>query len=133
MGKIAFVFSGQGAQYGGMGKSFYDSSEAVKNLFDSCEKFRPGTASQTFSGSDEELKKTSNTQPCMYLTELAAAISLTEKGIVPSGCAGFLSVKFRRLHSAAHIRMKTDLKSFLSAANLWKKLRKNSIPQRQQY
>lgn len=89
MGKIAFVFSGQGAQYGGMGKSFYDSSEAVKNIFDSCEKFRPGTAAQTFSGSDEELKKTSNTQPCMYLTELAAAISLTEKGVVPSGCAGF--------------------------------------------
>lgn len=89
MGKIAFVFSGQGAQYGGMGKSFYDASEAAKKLFDSCENFRPGTAAQTFSGSDEELKKTSNTQPCMYLTELAAAISLTEKGVVPDGCAGF--------------------------------------------
>lgn len=89
MGRIAFVFSGQGAQYGGMGKSFYDSSEAVRKLFDSCDKIRPGTLEMTFSGSDEELKKTSNTQPCMYLTELAAAISLTEKGVVPSGCAGF--------------------------------------------
>lgn len=89
MGKIAFVFSGQGAQYGGMGESFYDVSPAAKQLFDSCDKLRPGTINQTFFGSDEELKKTSNTQPCMYLTEIAAAISLNEKGVFADGCAGF--------------------------------------------
>lgn len=89
MGKIAFVFSGQGAQYGGMGESFYNHSENVKMLFRTCNKIRPGTVKQTFSGSDEELKKTSNTQPCMYLAELAAAISLNEKGVFADGCAGF--------------------------------------------
>ena len=34
MNKIAFVFSGQGAQKAGMGKDFYEHSEIAKNIFD---------------------------------------------------------------------------------------------------
>ena len=40
MGKIAFVFSGQGAQKAGMGKAFYEANEAVKKLFDDAECLR---------------------------------------------------------------------------------------------
>ena len=42
MKKIAFVFAGQGAQYSGMGQSLYETSPAVKALYDKAEKLRPG-------------------------------------------------------------------------------------------
>lgn len=89
MGKIAFVFSGQGAQHPGMGKSFYDTSDAVKSLYDTAEELRPGTMEQSFNGTDEELRLTLNTQPCMYLADLAAALALKEAGIEPDCIAGF--------------------------------------------
>ena len=89
MGKIAFVFSGQGAQYVGMGRDFYDNVPAVKRMYDSAEKRRPGTIFQSFEGDAQELKKTENTQPCLCLADLAAAVALKELGVIPDGTAGF--------------------------------------------
>jgi len=89
MKKIAFVFAGQGAQYSGMGKSLYDISPAVKVLYDRAEEIRPGTMNQSFTGTAEELRLTQNTQPCLYLADLAAALALEEKGVHADMCAGF--------------------------------------------
>lgn len=89
MGQIAFVFSGQGAQYSGMGKSLYENSAAARALYNMAEEIRPGTMAQSFSGTDAELKETAVTQPCLFLVDLAAALALEEVGIHADMAAGF--------------------------------------------
>ena len=86
MNKIALLFPGQGAQYPGMGKPLY---ETEREIFDMAEKFRPGITKICFEGTPDDLKKTENTQPCLYLAELAAANSLLRAGIEPDALAGF--------------------------------------------
>ena len=73
MGKIAFVFSGQGDQSPGMGKDNAEKYSAASSVYEMCDRLRPGTSSQCFEGTEEELKETKNTQPCLFAYELAAA------------------------------------------------------------
>ena len=89
MGGLAFVFAGQGTQYTGMGKDFYENSPSSRNVFDILDRIRPGTSSQCFTASKEELSVTENTQPCVFAAEMAAVAALEEKNIRPDAVAGF--------------------------------------------
>ena len=89
MGKIAFLFSGQGAQHPGMGKNLYENFSEVTKLFDKAEALRPGTLAQMFEGDEAVLRDTANTQPCLYLADLAAALAVKNAGIIPDMVAGF--------------------------------------------
>lgn len=89
MGKIAFVFAGQGAQAPGMGHGIYETSEAAKKVFEAADAVRPGTSDQCFNGTDEELQITKNTQPCLYTVEMAIAAAVAEAGIKADITAGF--------------------------------------------
>ena len=89
MGGIAFVFSGQGDQYPGMGKELAARYPAAASVFALCDSIRPGTSGQCFDGTEQELRMTENTQPCLYAMELALAAVLVKKGLRPAAAAGF--------------------------------------------
>ena len=109
MGKIAFIFSGQGAQYSGMGKELYDASPAAKAVYDMADSVREGTSRQCFEGTAEELCKTVNTQPCVFTADLAAAYALVEKGITPDCVAGF---SLGEISALAFSKMLSDEEAF---------------------
>ena len=109
MGKIAFIFSAQGAQYSGMGKELYDASPAAKAVYDMADNVREGTSKQCFEGSTEELCKTVNTQPCVFTADLAAAYALVEKGIKPDCVAGF---SLGEIAALAFSKMLSDEEAF---------------------
>lgn len=88
-GKIAFVFSGQGAQAPGMGKELFEQSEAARAVFDMADRIRPGTSNQCFSGTQDELNTTINTQPCLFTVDLAAAKAVQALGVRADMAAGF--------------------------------------------
>ena len=89
MGKTAFVFPGQGAQFVGMGKDIYENNEIAKQEFDkifSSLSFDLKTA--MFEGPEETLKKTKYTQPAIVAMSLVLEKLVREKGIKPDFVAG---------------------------------------------
>lgn len=89
MGSVAFLFAGQGAQHPAMGVDIIEVSPAAAEVFAIADEVRPGTSEQCRSAFKEELSQTENTQPCVFVHDLAAAVALRERGVVPAACAGF--------------------------------------------
>lgn len=72
----AYVFPGQGAQFTGMGKDLYDSSEKSKALFEEANDILGFRLTDVmFTGSADEQKQTRITQPAIFVHSVVAALS----------------------------------------------------------
>lgn len=101
MGKIGFVFPGQGAQYIGMGKEFYENFEECRKIYDKANELLGfDIKSLIFSGEAKELEITENNQPAILITAIAMFKILEKQGIKPDVVAGLSLGEYSALVTA---------------------------------
>ena len=108
MKKVALVFPGQGSQYVGMGKDFFDRSPAAKDVFaEANEVLGYDLASLCFQGPEEDLKLTANTQPAILTVAVAALrVMQAEREIAPLAAAGHSLGEYGALVAAGGLRFR---------------------------
>ncbi len=89
---IALIFPGQGSQYIGMGKDFFDSSEVSRSIFRKLDVTLGTKLSELiFDGSEEELSKTINSQPAIMSVSIAILSEINARGLIDN----------KKIHSVA--------------------------------
>lgn len=88
MTKTAFLFAGQGAQYLGMGRDFYDQYPIVKKTIDQASQVLGYDLRHLIDTEEEKLNQTRYTQPAILATSVAIYRLLKEKGYQPDMVAG---------------------------------------------
>ncbi len=107
MGKISFVFPGQGAQFVGMGKDFYDNFDVAKNLFDEADDaLGYSIKKMCFEGSEDDLKLTANTQPAILIVSVIAAELLKAEGINAEVAGGHSLGEYSALVTAGALKFR---------------------------
>jgi [acyl-carrier-protein] S-malonyltransferase len=102
--KIAFIFPGQGAQYVGMGKELYNYYPIIRKIFDNTDQIlNEKFVELIFNGTNDNIKRTENTQPGILMVSTAISELLKTEGIIPAMTAGLSLGEYSALVAAKSI------------------------------
>lgn len=118
MGKVAFMFPGQGAQYVGMGKDFYETYDTAKRVYELASKVSGLDIEGICFTENDKINITEFTQIAMLTTEVAILKVLEENGIHPDICAGLSLGEYGAL-AAADVMDLEDLFSLILKRGLY--------------
>ena len=105
----SYVFSGQGAQFVGMGKDLYESNAKAKELFDKANEILGYSITDImFEGTDEDLKQTKVTQPAVFLHSVITALCMED--FKPDMVAGHSLGEFSALVAAGALSFEDGLR-----------------------
>lgn len=125
MVKIAFVFPGQGSQFVGMGKDFYDHYSEARNLFEEANEILQYDISRIcFDGPEDTLRLTENTQPALLIHSIMALKILRENGINSVLAAGHSLGEFSALVAAGALKFQDAVR----LVNLRGKFMQEAVP-----
>lgn len=111
MGKVAFLFPGQGAQYVEMGKEISENFDIAKGVFEDANKaIDMDIKDICFNGPEDELMKTENTQPAILATSIAILKVAKEKGLKADVTAGLSLGEYTSLVYSGAIDFKEAIK-----------------------
>src|SRR5829696_3436026 len=118
VGKVAFLFPGQGSAAIGMGEALVAESPAARHVLDQLAALAPAVWKLVQEGPREELIRTANAQPAIFAVDCACLAALGERGVLPDVVAGHSLGEYAALVGAGVLDFESGLPLVLQRGEL---------------